>query len=97
MTQLLTATSTQKFPPQTDIVPLITCIMSAQYPPTAVERCLPATNSPIDYADWQACMAERGPGLLHDLGVETHGLSPRDGDLLVVVIVKSCVNKQAGS
>ena len=41
-----------------------------------------------------------GCALFHDLGMQvyiTDLSTARDGNLLVVVIVKSCVNKQAGS
>merc|ERR1719186_55266 len=61
-----------------EYVPLISCIMAADYPPTAAQQCIPDLGiSTTDYDTVKKCATSvEGQNLLHDIGVETHALDP---------------------
>ena len=65
-------------PDPSEHIPLINCIKGSEFLPTSAEFCLETigvtTTSPETVL---ACAeTEAGGDLLHDLGVETHGLEP---------------------
>ena len=61
-----------------EFVPLISCMMATAHPDTAADVCLAelgiTTTSPDQVA--QCAASSEGAALLHDIGVETHGLDP---------------------
>merc|ERR1711970_733789 len=59
-------------------VPLINCMMSSAHPPPPTSSCLDSLGISFPEVDWvEACAAgDEGTDLLHDIGVETHGLVP---------------------
>merc|ERR1711981_777030 len=61
-----------------EYVPLISCIMAADYPPTAAQQCIPDLGiSTTNYDTVKKCAKSvEGQNLLHDIGVETHALDP---------------------
>ena len=65
-------------PDASEQVTLINCIMGAEFPPTSADLCLETlgvtTTSPE--AVLACAESEAGARLLHDLGIETHGLQP---------------------
>ena len=62
----------------TEYVPLISCIMSSQFPPLAADVCLAevgvVTTSPDQVST--CAQSDEGSQLLHNIGVETLSLDP---------------------
>ena len=67
----LTSNFNTQVPESSEHIPLINCIMGAEFPPTSADLCLETTGVTTTCAE-----SEDGADLLHDLGVETHSLEP---------------------
>ena len=64
-------------PAQTNINPVIYCMMNAAYPPVAGGECIEELASPTSVDALMDCIrGSEGPALLRALGVETHSLVP---------------------
>ena len=74
----LTSNFNTQVPEPSEHIPLINCIMGAEFPPTSADLCLEMTG--VTTTSPEAVLAcaesEAGADLLHDLGVETLSLEP---------------------
>ena len=66
-------------PDQERQVPLINCMMASQHPPPPTDHCLHSLGITLPSTeDVEMCGdGMEGSVLLHNIGLETHGLQPR--------------------